>query len=148
MLRGLFLSEFLRGYSLLRQGRMSSAPTRCLFLRLNDPLQLFRFILWLGFLRRGKAGDAAQEVETGGWSSNYKDSTPGAPALQLLVSAYVGAAAEYVLPVTVKGRAAIHNLATTTEISVGEGMHFEFLCHLLGPWRPLRHPAAAGGARR
>ncbi|MEW9872386.1 LuxR C-terminal-related transcriptional regulator [Arthrobacter sp. HS15c] len=119
--------QLLRGYSLLRQGRIERAYQMLLpaveALRLNDPLQLFRFGSSLGFYVAARLGDAAQARRL---ELDYKDSTPGAPANELLAKAYAAAAAEYVAR-DGKGLASIHTLATTTEILVREGMHLEFL---------------------
>ncbi|HEV8176414.1 MAG TPA: hypothetical protein VGP44_01875, partial [Gemmatimonadales bacterium] len=56
--------EVLRGYSLLRQGRMERAYQTLLpaveTLRLNDPLQMFRFGSGLAFYVAARLGDAAQ----------------------------------------------------------------------------------------
>ena len=56
--------QVLRGYSLLRQGRIERAYQTLLpaveTLRLNDPLQLFRFGSALAFYVAARLGDAAQ----------------------------------------------------------------------------------------
>lgn len=119
--------QLLRGYSLLRQGRIERAYQMLLpaveALRLNDPLQLFRFGSSLGFYVAARLGDAAQAKRL---ELDYKGSTPGTPANELLSKAYAAAAAEYVAR-DGKGLASIHTLATTPEVSVREGMNLEFL---------------------
>ncbi|HJV99060.1 MAG TPA: LuxR C-terminal-related transcriptional regulator [Arthrobacter sp.] len=119
--------QLLRGYSLLRQGRIERAYQMLLpaveALRLNDPLQLFRFGASLGFYVAARLGDAAQARRL---ELDYKDSSPGIPANELLAKAYAAAAAEYVAR-DGKGLASIHTLATTPEVSVREGMNLEFL---------------------
>jgi DNA-binding CsgD family transcriptional regulator len=119
--------QLLRGYSLLRQGRIERAYQMLLpaveALRLNDPLQLLRFGSSLGFYVAARLGDAAQAKRL---ELDYKGSTPGAPANELLSKAYAAAAAEYVAR-DGKGLASIHTLATTPEGSVRPGMNLEFL---------------------
>ena len=119
--------QLLRGYSLLRQGRIERAYQMLLpaveALRLNDPLQLFRFGSSLGFYVAARLGDAAQAKRL---ELDYKDSTPGTPANELLAKAYAAAAAEY-LARDGKGLASIHTLATTPGVSVRAGMNLEFL---------------------
>ena len=119
--------QLLRGYSLLRQGRIERAYQMLLpaveALRLNDPLQLFRFGSSLGFYVAARLGDAAQAKRL---ELDYKDSIPGTPANELLAKAYAAAAAEYVGR-DGKGLASIHTLATTPEVSAREGMNLEFL---------------------
>ncbi|MEJ1179063.1 MULTISPECIES: LuxR family transcriptional regulator [unclassified Pseudarthrobacter] len=119
--------QLLRGYSLLRQGRIERAYQMLLpaveALRLNDPLQLFRFGSSLGFYVAARLGDAAQAKRL---ELDYKDSIPGSPSNELLAKAYADAAAEYAGR-DGKGLASIHTLATTPEVSAREGMNLEFL---------------------
>jgi DNA-binding CsgD family transcriptional regulator len=119
--------QLLRGYSLLRQGRIERAYQMLLpaveALRLNDPLQLFRFGSSLGFYVAARLGDAAQAKRL---ELDFKDSTPGTPANELLAKAYAAAAAEYEAR-DGKGLASIHTLATTPGVSAREGMNLEFL---------------------
>nr|WP_066286249.1 LuxR C-terminal-related transcriptional regulator [Arthrobacter sp. B6] len=119
--------QLLRGYSLLRQGRIERAYQLLLpaveALRLNDPLQLFRFGSSLGFYVAARLGDAAQAARL---ELDYKGATTGTPANELLAKAYAAAAAEYVAR-DGKGLASIHTLATTSEVSIREGMNLELL---------------------
>jgi DNA-binding CsgD family transcriptional regulator len=119
--------QLLRGYSLLRQGRIERAYQMLLpaveALRLNDPFQLFRFGSSLGFYVAARLGDAAQAKRL---ELDFKDSTPGTPANELLAKAYAAAAAEYEAR-DGKGLASIHTLATTPGVSARGGMNLEFL---------------------
>ncbi|MCU1517960.1 MAG: LuxR family transcriptional regulator [Pseudarthrobacter sp.] len=119
--------QVLRGYSLLRQGRIERAYQMLLpaveALRLNDPLQLFQLGASLGFYVAARLGDAAQARRL---EQDYKDSTSGTPGNELLARAYAAAALEY-LSRDGKGLAAIHTMATTPELLARAGMHLEFL---------------------
>jgi DNA-binding CsgD family transcriptional regulator/type II secretory pathway predicted ATPase ExeA len=118
--------QILRGYSLLRQGRIERAYQMLLpaveALRLNDPQQLFRFGSALGFYVAARLGDSAQAKRL---EQDYKDSTHG-PAYELLAAAYAAAASEY-LARDGKGLASLHTLATTPEVSARPGTLLEFL---------------------
>ncbi|MDT0170002.1 helix-turn-helix transcriptional regulator [Pseudarthrobacter sp. BRE9] len=119
--------QLLRGYSLLRQGRMERAYQVLLpaveALRLNDPLQLYRFGAALGFYAAARLGDTeqAQRLE-----QDHKDADAGWPAHDLLAEAYVAAAAEYLVR-DGKGLAALQTLMTTTEASARTGNFLEIL---------------------
>lgn len=119
--------QVLRGYSLLRQGRMERAYQLLLpaveALRLNDPLQLFRFGSALGFYVAARLGDTAQGKRL---EQDYKDALAGAPAHDFLARAYAAAASEY-LSRDGKGLAALHTLMTTHEASTRAGTLLELL---------------------
>lgn len=139
--------QLLRGYSLLRQGRIERAYQMLLpaveALRLSDPLQLFRFGSSLGYYVAARLGDAAQAKRL---ELDYKGSTHGIPANELLAKAYAAAAAEYVAR-DGKGLASIHTLATTPGVSVREGMNLELLaiCWDLGDHSVIPLVLAIGG---
>ena len=84
--------QVLRGYSLLRQGRMERAYQVLLpaveALRLNDPLQLFRFGAALGFYVAARLGDTAQAQAAG---AGLRDAMAGGPAHDLLAAAHYAA---------------------------------------------------------
>ncbi|WP_374210070.1 LuxR C-terminal-related transcriptional regulator [Pseudarthrobacter raffinosi] len=138
--------EVLRGYSLLRQGRMERAYQTLLpaveTLRLNDPLQMFRFGSGLAFYVAARLGDAAQ---AGRLELDYKDSPQGSPGYGLLARAYAAAASEYVAH-DGKGLARLHTLATTPEVTTRAGTLLELLalCWDLGDHSviPLVHSLA------
>jgi DNA-binding CsgD family transcriptional regulator len=117
----------LRGYSLLRQGRMERAYQMLLpaveALRLNDPLQLFRFASALGFYVAARLGDTAQAKRL---EQDFADAVAGGPAHELLAAAYSAAASEY-LSRDGKGLAALHTLATTPEATARAGSLLELL---------------------
>ncbi|MDQ0676324.1 DNA-binding CsgD family transcriptional regulator/tetratricopeptide (TPR) repeat protein [Pseudarthrobacter siccitolerans] len=119
--------QILRGYSLLRQGRMERAYQVLLpaveALRLNDPLQLFRFGSALGFYVAARLGDTAQAQRL---EQDYSDAAAGGPAHELLAAAYNAAAAEY-LSRDGKGLAALHTLATTHDATARAGTLLELL---------------------
>ena len=119
--------EMLRGYSLLRQGRMERAYQVLLpaveALRLNDPLQLYRFGTALGFYAAARLGDTEQARRL---ERDHKDADTGWPAHDLLAEAYVAAGAEY-LARDGKGLAALQTLMTTTEASARTGNLLEVL---------------------
>ena len=119
--------QMLQGYSLLRQGRMERAYQVLLpaveALRLNDPLQLYRFGTALGFYAAARLGDAEQAKRL---EQDHKDADAGWPAHDLLAEAYVAAAAEY-LARDGKGLAALQTLMTTTEASARTGNLLEIL---------------------
>jgi DNA-binding CsgD family transcriptional regulator len=119
--------QVLRGYSLLRQGRMERAYQVLLpaveALRLNDPLQLFRFGSALGFYVAARLGDTAQAQRL---EQDYSDAAAGGPAHELLAAAYNAAAAEY-LSRDGKGLAALHTLATTHDATARSGTLLELL---------------------
>ena len=119
--------QVLRGYSLLRQGRMERAYQVLLpaveALRLNDPLQLFRFGSALGFYVAARLGDASQAKRL---EQDYRDAVAGAPAHDLLAAAYAAAAAEYISH-DGKGLASLHTLMTTAEASGRAGYLLELL---------------------
>jgi DNA-binding CsgD family transcriptional regulator/type II secretory pathway predicted ATPase ExeA len=119
--------QVLRGYSLLRQGRMERAYQVLLpaveALRLNDPLQLFRFGSALGFYVAARLGDTAQAQRL---EQDYTDAVAGGPAHELLAAAYSAAAAEYQAR-DGKGLAALHTLATTSEATARAGTLLELL---------------------
>jgi DNA-binding CsgD family transcriptional regulator len=126
--------QVLRGYSLLRQGRIERAYQMLLpaveALRLNDPLQMFRFGSALAFYAAARLGDAAQ---AGRLELDYKDSLLGAAHQDLLAAAYAAAASEYVSR-DGKGLAALHTLATTPDVTARAGTLLELfaLCWDLG----------------
>ena len=140
--------QVLRGYSLLRQGRMERAYQVLLpaveALRLNDPLQLNRFGTALGFYVAARLGDTeqAQRLE-----QDYKDAVAGAPAHDLLAEAYAAAAAEY-LARDGKGLAALQTLMTRPEATARAGNLLEVLavCWDLGDLSviPVIQTAAQG----
>jgi DNA-binding CsgD family transcriptional regulator len=119
--------QVLRGYSLLRQGRMERAYQMLLpaveALRLHDPLQLFRFGSALGFYVAARLGDTAQAQRL---EQDYSDAPAGGPAHELLAAAYSAAAAEY-LSRDGKGLAALHTLATTPDATARAGTLLELL---------------------
>ncbi|MGK3648890.1 LuxR C-terminal-related transcriptional regulator [Pseudarthrobacter enclensis] len=119
--------QVLRGYSLLRQGRMERAYQVLLpaveALRLNDPLQLFRFGSALGFYVAARLGDTVQAKRL---EQDYADAVAGGPAHDLLARGYSLAAGEY-LARDGKGLAALHTLMTTTEASGRAGHLLELL---------------------
>lgn len=138
--------QVLRGYSLLRQGRIERAYQVLLpaveTLRLNDPLQMFRFGSALAFYVAARLGDAAQ---AGRLELDYKDSPRGAAHQELLAAAYAAAASEYVSR-DGKGLAALHTLATTPDVTARPGTLLELLavCWDLGDHSviPLVHSLA------
>jgi len=138
--------QVLRGYSLLRQGRIERAYQTLLpaveTLRLNDPLQFFRFGSALAFYVASRLGDAAQSSRL---ELDYKDSIQGPPSQELLATAYAAAASEYVSR-DGKGLAALHTLATIPEVSARSGTLLELLslCWDLGDHSviPLVHSLA------
>ncbi|RAX47509.1 helix-turn-helix transcriptional regulator [Arthrobacter sp. AQ5-06] len=138
--------EVLRGYSLLRQGRMERAYQTLLpaveTLRLNDPLQMFRFGSGLAFYVAARLGDAAQACRL---ELDYKDSPQGSTGDGLLAKAYAAAASEYVAH-DGKGLASLHTLATTPEVTTRAGTLLELLalCWDLGDHSviPLVHSLA------
>jgi DNA-binding CsgD family transcriptional regulator len=140
--------QVLRGYSLLRQGRIERAYQTLLpaveILRLNDPLQMFRFGSALGFYVAARLGDTAQATRL---ELDYKDSQPCAANQELLATAYAAAASEY-LSRDGKGLASVHTLATTPEVSARAGTLLELLavCWDLGDHSviPLVQSVAAG----
>ncbi|MFP5313680.1 MAG: response regulator transcription factor, partial [Actinomycetes bacterium] len=119
--------QLLRGYSLLRQGRIERAYQVLLpaveALRLNDPLQLYRFGTALGFYSAARLGDAEQAKRL---EQDHKDVQAGWPAHDLLADTYVAAAGEY-LARDGKGLAALQTLMTTTEASARTGNLLEVL---------------------
>lgn len=119
--------QVLRGYSMLRQGRMERAYQLLLpaveALRLNDPLQLFRFGSALGFYVAARLGDTAQGKRL---EQDYKDALAGSPAHDFLARAYAAAASEY-LSRDGKGLAALHTLMTTNEAATRAGTLLELL---------------------
>lgn len=126
--------QILRGYSLLRQGRMERAYQVLLpaveALRLNDPLQLFRFGASLGFYVAARLGDTAQAQRL---ERDCRDAVAGAPAHDLLAAAHCAAAAEY-LARDGKGLASLHTLVTAAEAAGRTGTLLELLamCWELG----------------
>lgn len=119
--------QLLQGYSLLRQGRMERAYQVLLpaveALRLNDPLQLYRFGTALGFYSAARLGDAEQAKRL---EQDHKDADSGWPAHDLLAEAYVAAGGEY-LARDGKGLAALQTLMTTPEASARTGNLLEVL---------------------
>ncbi|MDQ0801940.1 LuxR C-terminal-related transcriptional regulator [Arthrobacter sp. SLBN-112] len=117
----------LRGYSLLRQGRMERAYQILLpaveALRLNDPLQLYRFGTALGYYVAARLGDVEQAKRL---EQDHRDAIAGGPAHDLLAEAYVAAAAEYMAR-DGKGLAALQTLMTTTEAAARAGNLLEVL---------------------
>ncbi|MDR6416121.1 DNA-binding CsgD family transcriptional regulator/type II secretory pathway predicted ATPase ExeA/tetratricopeptide (TPR) repeat protein [Pseudarthrobacter sulfonivorans] len=138
--------QVLRGYSLLRQGRIERAYQTLLpaveTLRLNDPLQLFRFGSSLAFYVASRLGDAAQSSRL---ELDYKDSPQGTASQEILATAYAAAGSEYVTR-DGKGLAALHTLATIPEVSARSGTLLELLalCWDLGDHSviPLVHSLA------
>ena len=138
--------EVLRGYSLLRQGRMERAYQTLLpaveTLRLNDPLQLFRFGSGLAFYVAARLGDSAQASRL---ELDYKDSPLGSKGFGLLATAYAAAASEYMTH-DGKGLASLHTLSTTPEVTSRAGTLLELLalCWDLGDHSviPLVHTLA------
>jgi DNA-binding CsgD family transcriptional regulator len=138
--------QVLRGYSLLRQGRIERAYQTLLpaveTLRLNDPLQVFRFGSALAFYVAARLGDAAQSSRL---ELDYKDAPQGSGSQELLATAYAAAASEYVTR-DGKGLASLHTLATTPEVSARGGTLLELLalCWDLGDHSviPLVHSLA------
>lgn len=119
--------QLLRGYSLMRQGRMERAYQLLLpaveALRLNDPLQLFRFGSSLGFYAAARLGDAAQARRL---EQDYKDAVAGGPAHDLLAGAYAAAGSEY-LSRDGKGLASLHTMMTSAEAAGRAGHLLELL---------------------
>ncbi len=119
--------QVLRGYSLLRQGRIERAYQTLLpaveTLRLNDPLQVFRFGSALAFYVAARLGDAAQASRL---ELDYKDSPQGSAGQELMATAYAAAGSEYVAR-DGKGLASLHTLATIPEVSARGGMLLELL---------------------
>ncbi|MDP9998070.1 DNA-binding CsgD family transcriptional regulator/type II secretory pathway predicted ATPase ExeA [Pseudarthrobacter sulfonivorans] len=138
--------EVLRGYSLLRQGRIERAYQTLLpaveTLRLSDPLQFFRFGSSLAFYVASRLGDAAQSSRL---ELDYKDAAQGSAVQELLATAYAAAGSEYVAR-DGKGLAALHTLATIPEVSARSGTLLELLslCWDLGDHSviPLVHSLA------
>ena len=112
--------QVLRGYSLLRQGRMElayQAPLPAVeALRLNDPLQLFGFASALGYYVAARLGDAAQAKRL---EQDYADAMAGGPA-DLPGPRLCDGRGEY-LAHDGKGLASLHTLMTTTELPAGPG---------------------------
>lgn len=119
--------QVLRGYSLLRQGRIERAYQTLLpaveTLRLTDPLQLFRFGSSLAFYVASRLGDAAQSSRL---EMDFKDATPSSASQELLAAAYAAAGSEYIAR-DGKGLAALHTLATIPEVSARGGTLLELL---------------------
>ncbi|GAC1450755.1 MAG: LuxR C-terminal-related transcriptional regulator [Pseudarthrobacter sp.] len=138
--------QLLRGYSLLRQGRIERAYQTLLpaveALRLNDPLQMFRLGSALAFYVAARLGDAAQSSRL---ELDYKDSLQGSASQDLLATVYAAAGSEYVAR-DGKGLASLHTLATTPEGSARSGTLLELLalCWDLGDHSviPLVHNLA------
>jgi DNA-binding CsgD family transcriptional regulator len=138
--------QVLRGYSLLRQGRIERAYQTLLpaveSLRLHDPLQAFRFGSALAFYVAARLGDTAQSSRL---ELDYKDSSQGSVSQDLLATAYAAAGSEYVTR-DGKGLAALHTLATTPEVAARSGTLLELLalCWDLGDHSviPLVHSLA------
>lgn len=139
--------QLLQGYSLLRQGRMERAYQVLLpaveALRLNDPLQLYRFGSALGFYAAARLGDAEQARRL---EQDHKDAAAGWPAHDLLAGAYVAAAAEY-LARDGKGLAALQTLMTTTEASARTGNLLEVLAMCWDLGDPSVVPMVQAAAR-
>jgi len=139
--------QLLQGYSLLRQGRMERAYQVLLpaveALRLNDPLQLYRFGSALGFYAAARLGDAEQARRL---EQDHKDAAAGWPAHDLLAEAYVAAAAEY-LARDGKGLAALQTLMTTTEASARTGNLLEVLAMCWDLGDPSVVPMVQAAAR-
>lgn len=139
--------QILRGYSMLRQGRMERAYQLLLpaveALRLNDPLLLFRLGSALGFYAAARLGDAAQAKRL---EQDFKDATAGGPAYDLLASGYAAAGAEY-LGRDGKGLASLHTLATAAEASGRKGTLLELLavCWDLGDSSVIPQVQAVAG---
>lgn len=139
--------QILRGYSMLRQGRMERAYQLLLpaveALRLNDPLLLFRLGSALGFYAAARLGDAAQAKRL---EQDFKDATAGGPAYDLLASGYAAAGAEY-LGRDGKGLASLHTLATAAEASGRTGTFLELLavCWDLGDSSVIPQVQAVAG---
>lgn len=119
--------QVLRGYSLLRQGRMERAYQTLLpaveTLRLHDPLQMLRLGSALAYYVAARLGDAAQ---AGRLELDFRDSPQGSSWHQLLAAAYAAAAAEYVAR-DGKGLASLHTLATTPDVAGRSGILLELL---------------------
>jgi DNA-binding CsgD family transcriptional regulator/type II secretory pathway predicted ATPase ExeA len=138
--------QVLRGYSLLRQGRIERAYQTLLpaveTLRLNDPAQEFRFGAALAFYVAARLGDAAQSSRL---ELDYKDSPQGSASQDLLATAYAAAGSEYITR-DGKGLASLHTLATTPVVSARSGTLLELLglCWDLGDHSviPLVHNLA------
>ncbi|MGN6441924.1 MAG: LuxR C-terminal-related transcriptional regulator [Arthrobacter sp.] len=139
--------QILHGYSLLRQGRMERAYQVLLpaveALRLNDPLQLYRFGTALGFYAAARLGDAEQAKRL---EQDHKDADAGWPAHDLLAEAYVAAAGEY-LTRDGKGLAALQTLMTTTEASARTGNLLEVLAMCWDLGDPSVVPMVQAAAR-
>lgn len=139
--------QVLQGYSLLRQGRMERAYQVLLpaveALRLNDPLQLYRFGTALGFYAAARLGDAEQAKRL---EQDHKDAEAGWPAHELLAGAYVAAAGEY-LARDGKGLAALQTLMTTTEASARLGNLLEILAMCWDLGDPSVVPMVQAAAR-
>ncbi|MFJ6027582.1 LuxR C-terminal-related transcriptional regulator [Pseudarthrobacter sp. NPDC092424] len=139
--------QILRGYAMLRQGRMERAYQLLLpaveALRLNDPLLLFRLGSALGFYAAARLGDTAQAKRL---EQDYKDTSAGGPAYDLLASGYAAAAAEY-LGRDGKGLASLHTLATAAEASGRMGTLLEILamCWDLGDSSVIPQVQAVAG---
>ena len=129
--------QVLRGYSLLRQGRIERAYQTLLpaveTLRLNDPLQVFRFGSALAFYVAARLGDAAQSSRL---ELDYKDSLLGSASQDLLATAYAAAGSEYVTR-DGKGLASLHTLATTPEVSARGGTFWN-CWRCAGTWATIR----------
>lgn len=139
--------QLLRGYSLLRQGRMERAYQVLLpaveALRLNDPLQLYRFGTALAFYSAARLGDAEQAKRL---EQDHKDAHAGWPAHDLLADAYVAAAGEY-MGRDGKGMAALQTLMTTTEASARTGNLLEVLAMCWDLGDPSVVPMVQAAAR-
>ncbi|MFD5277251.1 LuxR C-terminal-related transcriptional regulator [Pseudarthrobacter sp. NPDC058362] len=139
--------QILRGYAMLRQGRMERAYQLLLpaveALRLNDPLLLFRLGSALGFYAAARLGDAAQARRL---EQDYKEAPAGGPAYDLVAAGYVAAAAEY-LARDGKGLASLHTVATTAEASGRTGTLLEILamCWDLGDSSVIPQVRAVAG---
>lgn len=119
--------QILRGYAMVRQGRMERAYQLLLpaveSLRRNDPLLLMRLGSAMGFYAAARLGDAAQAMRL---EADYKDAPAGGPAYDLLASGYAAAAGEY-LARDGKGLAALHTVATAAESAGRTGTLLEIL---------------------
>lgn len=125
----------LRGLGLLRQGQLERAYQVLLpaveALRINDPLQQFRFGTALAFYAAARLGDGAQaqRLEQDLIAARHASG----PGCELLAEAYAAAAAEY-LDRKGSGLAKLRELAASPRVVTQPGTRLEclILCSDLG----------------
>lgn len=127
--------QMLRGLGFLRQGQLERAYQVLLpaveALRINDPLQQFRFGSALAFYAAARLGDGAQaeRLEQDLMAARHASG----PGSELLAEGYAAAAAEY-LDRKGSGLAKLRELAASAPVAAQPGIRMEclILCSDLG----------------